>query len=72
MLGNESKKTICRFIEEQPSIVELLDSIYKKNIKGKVILNFDGQGNILPELNVNAGNLYTLMKINVEVLKKNK
>ena len=65
-----TKNPVCRFVEEQPAIIELLDSIYRKNITGRVILNFDGKGNILPELNVNAGNLYTLMKINVEVLKK--
>lgn len=70
MLSSDSKNTICRFIEEQPSIVELLDSIYRKNIKGKVILNFDGKGNILPELNVNSTSLYSLMKINLEIVKK--
>lgn len=69
MNGEDLKTPYCRFVQEQPNIIELLDSIYRKNIKGKIILNFDGQGNILPELNVNSSNLYSLLKINVVVKK---
>jgi len=73
MMSNQKQNNnlVCRFVEEQSDIIGLLDTFYRKEIKGKIILNFDGKGNILPELNVNSSNLYAVMNLTMLVKKNN-